>query len=61
MAKENIQAVFVRLGGTAAMARWAGTNKNEFYKIYARLIPNEVTGLDGDPIKLLITSQDAQA
>ena len=46
-AKENIQAVFVRLGGTSAMARWAEANQNEFYKIYARLIPNEVTGPDG--------------
>lgn len=47
-AKENIQAVFVRLGGTAAMARWAKKNLGEFYtKIYARMIPHEMTGPDG--------------
>lgn len=37
--KENIQAVFTRLGGTAAMADWAREHRTEFYKIYARLLP----------------------
>jgi len=46
--KENFMAVFVRLGGTAAMAEWAGENKTEFYKLYARLIPADVK-LSGDP------------
>lgn len=47
-AKENIQAVFVRLGGTAAMAKWAGANKSEFYRIYARLLPVEGPGERGE-------------
>lgn len=46
-AKENIQAVFLRLGGTSRMAEWAEGNLNEFYKIYARLIPADVK-LSGD-------------
>jgi hypothetical protein len=41
--KENVMAVFVRLGGTAAMAEWAQENKTEFYRLYARLLPSEVT------------------
>ena len=41
-AKENVLAVFTRLGGTAAMAEWAEENKTEFYRLYARLIPQEV-------------------
>jgi hypothetical protein len=40
-ARENIAAVFTRLGGTAAMAEWAAENKSEFYKLYARLVPVE--------------------
>jgi hypothetical protein len=40
-AKENIVAVFTRLGGTAEMAKWAKDNLTEFYKLYARLIPIE--------------------
>lgn len=43
-AKENIAAVFVRLGGTAEMARWAKENQTEFYRLYARLIPVEHAG-----------------
>lgn len=49
-AKENVIAVFTRLGGTATMARWANRNKSEFYRLYARLIPLEHTGEDGGPL-----------
>lgn len=41
--KENVVAVFTRLGGTHAMANWARRHKTEFYRLYARLIPSEVT------------------
>ena len=51
MAKENIAAVFTRLGGTAAMARWAQDNLTDFYKLYARLVPHEVTGPDGGAVQ----------
>ncbi len=43
-AKENIIAVFTRLGGTAEMAKWAEDNQTEFYKLYARLLPTELEG-----------------
>lgn len=59
MAKENIAAVFVRLGGTAAMARWAKKNQTEFYKLYGRLVPHEVTGKDGGAILVSMTAEDA--
>lgn len=45
IAKDNISAVFVRLGGSANMARWAKENETEFYKIYSRLLPHEVSGV----------------
>lgn len=41
-AKENVLAVFTRLGSTAAMAKWALNNQTEFYKMYARLIPQQI-------------------
>lgn len=41
-AKENVIAVFTRLGGTAQMARWANDNLTDFYKLYAKLIPMDV-------------------
>ena len=39
--KENVVAVFNRLGGTAEMANWASRHKTEFYRLYARLLPTE--------------------
>lgn len=54
-AKENILAVFTRLGGTAAMARWAEDNQTEFYKLYARLIPTDVNLQGGLDVKLSVT------
>lgn len=53
-AKENIQAVFVRLGSTAAMAEWARENKTDFYKIYARLLPIEGPGDEGEHVMKVV-------
>lgn len=58
-AKDNIAAVFTRLGGTAAMARWAEKNQSDFYKLYARLIPVEHTGEGGGPVVLKLLPSDA--
>lgn len=41
-AKENVLAVFTRLGGTANMAKWAKENQTEFYKMYGRLVPQQI-------------------
>ncbi len=41
-AKENLIAVFTRLGGTAAMAEWAKDNLTDFYRLYARLVPQQI-------------------
>jgi hypothetical protein len=43
-AKENIAAVFERMGGVEGMSKWAKANPTEFYKIYPRLLPIEVNG-----------------
>lgn len=41
------------LGGEKAMLTWAMSNQTEFYKLLARLIPQEHTGEDGGPIRTL--------
>jgi hypothetical protein len=41
-AKDNVLAVFQRLGGTASMARWAKDNQTDFYRLYAKLIPQQI-------------------
>lgn len=56
-AKENIAAVFVRLGGTAAMAEWAKENQTAFYSLYSKLLPHEVTTPDGQPFQVVFPNQ----
>ena len=48
-AKDNIIAVFDKVGGRDKMAQWAEENQTEFFKIYARLLPVDVDvgGKDG--------------
>ena len=53
-AKENVLAVFTRLGGTAEMARWANRNKTEFYRMYSKLLPLEGPGDLGEHIHKII-------
>jgi UV DNA damage repair endonuclease len=45
--------VFVRLGGTAAMADWARENPTEFYRIYSKLLPLQVAGENG-PLEVVL-------
>lgn len=51
--KENILAVFNRLDGTAGMAKWARENQTDFYRIYAKLLPTQITGEDGGPLQVV--------
>jgi hypothetical protein len=53
-AKENIAAVFEEMGGVEGMLKWAKRNQTEFYKIYPRLLPLEVSGEDGGGITVVI-------
>ena len=59
--KENIIAVFTRLGGTDRMAQWAEDNLTEFYRHYARLAPTEITTDQDGPISVYVLAGDLQA
>ena len=52
-AKENMVCVFTRMGGTAAMAEWAREHPGDFYRLYAKLLPHELTGPMGNPIQIV--------
>lgn len=41
--KSNVVAVFDKIGGRDKMVAWALDNLTEFYRLYARLIPTEVS------------------
>ena len=52
-AKENIQFAFSRIGGREALSRWAEANQQEFYRIYSKLLPHELSGPMGNPIQIV--------
>ena len=41
-AKQALEAAFQGLGGVPALVKWGKSNRTEFYKIWARLIPKDV-------------------
>lgn len=43
VAREAFNIAFHGIGGTDALTRWARNNEDEFFKLYARLIPVDVT------------------
>lgn len=49
-AKEAFALAFKGLGGVKELEEWGRNNRTEFYKLYARLIPTEVTGKDGESL-----------
>lgn len=42
--KDNVIAVFEKLGGVQHMAEWATENPTQFYNIYSKLMPLQVNG-----------------
>jgi hypothetical protein len=56
-AREAFQHAFDTIGGPKRLASWAKVNPTEFYKLFARLIPQDVqhTGKDGGPIQHAVT------
>jgi len=54
--KENVIAVFDGIGGVEHMKQWAIDNPNNFYNIYAKILPTqtEIGGIDGSDLPLSI-------
>lgn len=49
--KDNIIAVFDGIGGVESMTTWAKSNETQFFNLYAKLLPLQVSG---DPTSPLI-------
>ena len=41
-AKQAFQAAFDELGGVKSLVSWARTNETDFYKLFSKLIPQDV-------------------
>ena len=51
--KDNVIAVFESIGGTEHMQKWALGNPNQFYNIYAKLLPLQVAGDPNNPLHVV--------
>lgn len=60
-AKEAFAAAFREIGGVRALSKWARRNPDEFYKLYAKLIPVELRGGGpGGELTVIISPGDAK-
>lgn len=48
--KQALTDAFEQRGGVAALLKWAKDEPTEFYKLWGKLVPHEVSGVDGAPI-----------
>lgn len=51
LVKEALSAVYKDRGGNKALLAWADENPTEFYKLWGRMLPQEVSGPEGGPIE----------
>lgn len=50
--KAALQDAFERLGGVDSLVTWGRENQTEFYKLWSRMLPTEVSGPNGGPIPI---------
>jgi hypothetical protein len=48
--KEAFEAAFQELGGVEALVTWGKAERSEFYKLYAKLLPVQITGDKENPV-----------
>ena len=53
-ARQALSLAFEGIGGVPRLKEWAETNPTEFFKLWGRLIPVEVSGEDGGAVSLTI-------
>lgn len=50
--REQFQHAFELIGGIPRLAHWAHSHPTQFYALYSKLIPAQVTGANGGAIKV---------
>jgi hypothetical protein len=48
----QFQHAFELIGGIPRLAHWAHQHPTQFYQLYSKLIPAQVTGADGGPLRI---------
>lgn len=49
--KAALSEAFEKRGGVQALVQWAHEQPGDFYRLWAKMLPQEVSGPDGEPIK----------
>lgn len=49
--KEALARAYKSIGDDKAFAAWASQNQTEFYKLWIKMLPQEVSGPEGGPIE----------
>ena len=52
--KEALLKVYEKRGGDEAFLQWSRENPDEFYKLWGRLLPHEVTNADGEAFRIAL-------
>ena len=50
--KEAMLKAYQAIGGDQSFAMWARENATEFYKLWSKMLPQEISGPDGGPIEV---------
>lgn len=56
--KGALNDAFGQIGGVPSLVAWGKENQGEFYKLWSKLVPTEVTGPDGSTPVLLVKFAD---
>jgi hypothetical protein len=52
--KQCLINAFEGMGGWQNLEKWGGENQSDFYKLWAKMLPTQVTGEDGGDITVTI-------
>ena len=54
--RDNVVSVFDEIGGTEFMKRWATENPNQFFALYAKLLPlqAQISGDPENPVEMVV-------
>lgn len=52
--KEALTLAFDGIGGVPALQKWALANRSEFYKLWGKMVPHEVSGEGGGPVEIIV-------
>ena len=62
--KEALEQAFHGLGGVESLRDWGKENQTEFYKLWVKLLPQEVqaklSDADGAPLRFTLALSDAK-